>query len=159
MVVLAQPAEVGLDDLLDLLLRELGSVGAPVAELKLEVVVILALEDHVEALLVGAVARVIDVIVHAQLGDRLALGARVLLDDLPRFPGVLERVGGYLVQGAQLLRAPVEEVGLGLQLVFLLERLADLLLVLVQVLPHNQIKYTHSQLHQHPPNREAVFKD
>ena len=70
-------------------------------------------------------------VVHAQLRNRLAFGSRVFLYDLPHFLGVLERVSGELVQGAELLGTLVKEVGLRLQFVFLFERIADLLLVLV----------------------------
>ncbi len=52
MVILSEPAEISLDYLLYLLLRELRTVGAPIAELQLQVVVVLALEDQIKTLLV-----------------------------------------------------------------------------------------------------------
>jgi hypothetical protein len=55
-VVLLEPAEVSLDDLLDLYLPEGSLIEPPLADLLPQGVVVLPLENEVEVLLVGTVA-------------------------------------------------------------------------------------------------------
>lgn len=64
-VVLAQSAEVGFCDLLYLLLGEGRAVEAALGELLAEGVAVLPLEDEEVALLVGAVAGAVEVVVGA----------------------------------------------------------------------------------------------
>ena len=80
-------------------------------ELFLKRVGILPLEDEIVGLFVTARATFLKSVVRVQPGNGLTLGPLVFLDDLLHAGAGGKGVGGYFVEGADLVGAAVEQVG------------------------------------------------
>lgn len=137
MIVFPESTKISLCYLLYLLLVEGSAVESALGEFFAESIAVLPLEDKEVALLIGAVARIVQVVVSAQARNRLALGALILLKSLLNACRICQRVSSEFVQSAQLLSAAVQQIRLRLDIILLTQGLAYLLFIFAQVSPHN----------------------
>lgn len=136
LAVLPQPTQIRLHDLHQLVLAKAPLVEPALHALLLERVAVLPVEDQVVRLLVAAVAVFLELVVRVQVGNGLALAELVLLDDLLHAGAAGQRVGGYLVESAELVAGAVQQMGMGLELVLAVQGFGQLLLTLAQKITH-----------------------
>ena len=121
MAVLPQPAEIGLHNLSNLLLAKRFLAKPPFDDLVLKRIAVLSTEDQEVVLLVRTDSPFVQQVVGSQFGDGFAAGAGVLGDDFVDAVAVGGRVGGYLMESAELVSRSVQQIRVRLRLVLPLQ--------------------------------------
>jgi hypothetical protein len=135
-VVFSESTQQSSHDLLDFPVWKGSALESALVYFLANSVAILPIEDKVEVLLVRTVASVVRLIVGAQSGDGLALGALILLNDLQYLISLSCWIGCDFVEEAELLGLFVQQKRLCLRLVVKFDLFTDFLLYFGEGTPH-----------------------